>query len=86
VQSAGESSFYGRGIKPTVFDEDDGTGRLLLNNLGESQDPPVPRKSPTLFPSGSTLLIPSVSAFNAEFSPPKRRPEALKKLFAGGKK
>lgn len=87
AQSTGEASFYSRGIKPTVFDEDDGSGRLLLNNLGESQDPPIPRKSPqSLFAGGSTLLIPSVSAFNAEFSPPKRRPEALKKLFAGGAK
>jgi len=85
----------------TLFTEDDGSGRLMLAPLTESQEPPAPQATAataggkkrkngknagegglaSAFAEGTSLLVPSVSAFNNEFSPTKKRPEGLKKLF-----
>ncbi|CUS11890.1 unnamed protein product [Tuber aestivum] len=87
-----------------LFTEDDGSGRLTLAPLAESQELPTPQITATVAAAGgkkgkkasggdlvgalvgsASLFAPSVSAFNSEFSPAKKRPEGLKKLF-GGKK
>ncbi|PWW77131.1 hypothetical protein C7212DRAFT_357014 [Tuber magnatum] len=88
----------------TLFTEDDGSGRLTLAPLAESQELPALQMTATAAAVGgkkgkkagggdlagvlagsASLFVPSVSAFNSEFSPSKKRPEGLKKLF-GGKK
>ncbi|KAG0643716.1 hypothetical protein HOY80DRAFT_321268 [Tuber brumale] len=104
AEEAGKPKPKPRKRKPvaakTLFTEDDGSGRLTLAPLAESQELSAPRttvaaagggkkgKKPgggglagTL--GGADLLVPSVSAFNNEFSPVKKRPEGLKKLFSG---
>lgn len=87
----------------TLFTEDDGSGRLTLAPLAESQELSAPQVTATAVTAGgkkrkngknagegglasalaggASLLVPSVSAFNNEFSPSKKRPEGLKKLF-----
>lgn len=59
-----------------AFREDDGTGRLVL--AGDSAEPSSG--------SGLTLRPPVQGVFTKEISPPKKRPEVLKRFFAGGKK
>jgi len=71
----GETSFLG--IRPTVFD-DDGSGRLNLNLDDGSQE----TQAAAGLAGQPPLLLPKFGAFNRELSPPKRRPEALKKMFA----
>ncbi|KAF8251165.1 hypothetical protein K440DRAFT_638399 [Wilcoxina mikolae CBS 423.85] len=68
----GETSFMG--IKPTTFDDEDGTGRINMNLDDGSQGL---TKGGRLAPSLATTL-------RKEISPPKRRPAALGGLF--GKK
>lgn len=88
-----------------LFTEDDGSGRLTLAPLAESQELSAPQVTATAaavtaggkkrkngkntgegglagaLAGSASLLVPSVSAFNNEFSPSKKRPEGLKKLF-----
>ncbi|KAF8545419.1 hypothetical protein BDD12DRAFT_871696 [Trichophaea hybrida] len=68
----GETSFMG--IKPTTFDDEDGTGRINMNLDDGSQGM---TKGGRIAPSLATTL-------RKEISPPKRRPAALGGLF--GKK
>lgn len=59
-----------------AFREDDGTGRLVLaGDSGEASGG-----------SGLTLRPPVTGVFTKEISPPKKRPDVLKRFFAGGKK
>lgn len=55
-----------------AFREDDGTGRLVL--AGSSADAPGG--------AGLTLRPPVAGVFTKEISPPKKRPEVLKRFFA----
>ncbi|KAL7270049.1 hypothetical protein RUND412_007246 [Rhizina undulata] len=87
------------GIKPTIFGDDDGTGRLTLDIDADSQPKSKAasksRKAPAKavvgnkladVMDGADMLAPVVSAFNKDFSPAKKRPDALRKLFGAGKK
>lgn len=59
-----------------AFREDDGTGRLVVaGDSAEASDV-----------GGLTLRAPVTGVFTKEISPPKKRPEVLKRFFAGGKK
>lgn len=72
----GETSFMG-GIRPTLFNDDDGTGRLEVILDDASQEPRG---------KGRLKLPPSnATAFTKEISPPKKRPDALKKFQIGKK-
>lgn len=94
----GKGKGKGKGIMPTVFDEDDGTGRLVMNNFGTQDQPPLggpaaagggggasKKVMPAVGGDSGLMLVPVVSAFNRDISPAKKRPDALKKLFAGKK-
>ncbi|KAG0134062.1 hypothetical protein HOY82DRAFT_555231 [Tuber indicum] len=105
AEEAGKPKPKPRKRKPaaakTLFTEDDGSGRLTLAPLAESQELSAPQTTVAAAGGGkkgkkpggglagvlgdADLLVPSVSAFNNEFSPVKKRPEGLKKLFSGRK-
>ncbi|TGZ83380.1 hypothetical protein EX30DRAFT_339564 [Ascodesmis nigricans] len=73
--NAMEASFIG-GIRPTLFDDEDGSGRIQLNlDDGPSQEARRLGKN-------APLLAP-INAFQREISPPKKRPGGLKMKFGG---